>query len=157
MLALFKKSKNNRLTINIPIKGEVIDITEVPDPVFSQKILGDGVAIIPIEERVISPIEGEIIQVTDTKHAIGIKSKNGVEILIHIGLETVAMNGEGFQVHVSEGDRVLEGQLLITFDLDKVKEKAKSILTPVVITNTNETKSIEKSFDQHQWIMKIIR
>jgi sugar PTS system EIIA component len=138
-----------------PIRGKIIDISEVPDAVFSEKMLGDGVAIYPIEGIVISPIAGEVIHVMDTKHAIGLKSKNGIEILIHVGLDTVDMKGEGFEVLVSEGDRVKVGDILLTFDLDKVKEKAKSTITPIVITNMDFINGLEKSLDGIDgWIMK---
>lgn len=156
MLGLFKKDKNNLLILKTPIKGKVIDIEDVPDAVFSQKMVGDGIAIEPIEGKVVSPVDGEILHIMDTKHAIGLKSINGVEILIHIGVDTVEMNGEGFEIHVSEGDKVKAGQLLIAFDLEKVNKKAKSSITPIVITNTDEIKSIEKSNGQdEEWIMKI--
>jgi len=128
----------------------------VPDAVFSQKIVGEGVAIKPLEGKVISPIEGEVLQIMSTKHAIGLKSTSGVEILIHVGVDTVEMKGEGFEIHVSEGDKVKAGQLLITFDLEKVNQKAKSAITPIIITNMEEIKSIEKSNgQQEEWIMKV--
>lgn len=155
MLGLFKKSKDNSLIMISPIKGKIIDISEVPDAVFSEKMLGDGVAIYPIEGIVISPIAGKVIHVMDTKHAIGLKSANGVEILIHVGIDTVDMKGEGFEVLVSEGDRVKVGDILLTFDLDKVKEKAKSTVTPIVITNMDYINGLEKSLDGIDgWIMK---
>jgi len=156
MLGLFKRHKNNPLILKSPIKGQIIDITDVPDAVFSQKIVGDGVAIQPTEGKVISPIEGEVLHIMDTKHAIGLKSTSGVEILIHVGVDTVEMKGEGFEIHVSEGDKVKTGQLLITFDLENVRKKAKSAITPIVITNMEEIESIEKlDGQQEEWIMKI--
>jgi sugar PTS system EIIA component len=155
MIGLFKKNKAHSLMVIPPIRGKIIDISEVPDAVFSEKMLGDGVAIYPIEGIVISPIAGEVIHVMDTKHAIGLKSKNGIEILIHVGLDTVDMKGEGFEVLVSEGDRVKVGDILLTFDLDKVKEKAKSTITPIVITNMDFINGLEKSLDGIDgWIMK---
>jgi sugar PTS system EIIA component len=118
-----------------PLTGTVKSLEEVPDPVFSQKMMGDGIAIDPSEGKVVSPVDGEIMQLFPTKHAVGIKAKNGAELLIHIGLETVSMNGEGFEAHVSEGAKVKKGDALITFDLDLVKEKAKSTVTPIILTN----------------------
>lgn len=156
MIGLFKKNKDNSLMVISPIKGKIIDISEVPDVVFSEKMLGDGVAIYPIEGIVMSPVAGEVIHVMDTKHAIGLKSANGVEILIHVGIDTVDMKGEGFEVHVSEGDKVKLGDILLTFNLDKVKEKAKSTITPIVITNMDSIKGLEKSIDGIDgWIMKV--
>ena len=118
-----------------PLSGNVVELANVPDPTFSQKMMGDGLAIEPTEGKVVSPVDGEIVQFFHTKHAIGIKSKAGAEILIHVGLETVAMNGEGFEGHVKEGDKVKVGDLLITFNINLIKEKASSTITPIVITN----------------------
>lgn len=118
-----------------PITGELVSITEVPDPTFSQKMMGDGVAIKPTDGKVVSPVNGKIVNLFPTKHAVGIESESGVEYLIHIGLETVSLNGEGFEAHVKQGDKVSAGDLLITVDLDIVSEKAESTITPIVITN----------------------
>ena len=141
---LFGKTEEqtNEVVLSSYMKGKVVDITEVPDPVFAQKMMGDGFAIIPEEGKLISPVAGEIIQVFPTKHAFGIKAGE-IELLIHVGLETVAMKGEGFEVAVSAGDRVELGQTLLTYDLELVKEKAKDIITPCVITNMDAGASIE--------------
>lgn len=147
---MFKKffSKNTTIPKTIELKayvsGTIVKLEDVPDPVFSEKMMGDGIAIEPIEGKIVSPVDGEIIQVFPTKHAIGIKTNNGVEILIHIGLETVAMNGEGFNAHVSQGEKVRVGDSLVTFDLELVKEKAKSTIIPIIITNTDKMEKIEK-------------
>ena len=103
-------------------------------------MMGEGIAILPSDGHVLSPVEGEIIQVAPTKHAVGILDKNGLEILIHIGLETVALKGEGFTVTVSPGDNVVVGQPLISFDLHYIQENAKSIMTPIIITNSHTLK-----------------
>ncbi|OIU71327.1 PTS sugar transporter subunit IIA [Rossellomorea aquimaris] len=134
---LFGKKEEAPKTVvaSAPLTGTVKSLEEVPDPVFSQKMMGDGIAIDPSEGKVVSPVDGEIMQLFPTKHAVGIKAKNGAELLIHIGLETVSMNGEGFEAHVSEGSKVSKGDALITFDLDLVKEKAKSTITPIILTN----------------------
>ncbi|QTC43227.1 PTS glucose transporter subunit IIA [Bacillus sp. V3] len=134
---LFGKKEEAPKTVvaSAPLTGTVKSLDEVPDPVFSQKMMGDGIAIDPSEGKVVSPVDGEIMQLFPTKHAVGIKAKNGAELLIHIGLETVSMNGEGFEAHVSEGSKVNKGDALITFDLDLVKEKAKSTITPIILTN----------------------
>lgn len=105
--------------------------------------MGEGVAIQPHEGKVLSPVDGEVIQVIKTKHAIGLQTTDGVEVLIHIGLETVDLKGEGFNVHVATGDKVKVGQSLMEFDLEFIRQHAKSIITPVVITNSNE---INQSF-----------
>lgn len=121
-----------------PLSGFIKQIEKVPDPTFSQKLMGDGLAIEPTDGKVVSPVDGEIILVAETKHAIGIKGNSGVEILIHFGLETVALNGEGFEVHVNQGDRVKAGDELMTVDLDIINKKASSAITPIIITNSND-------------------
>lgn len=126
-----------------PLSGKVLNMDEVPDPAFSEKKLGEGMAIEPAEGKVCSPVDGKIIHVFPTKHAIGIGSETGLEILIHIGVDTVFMEGEGFQEYVKEGDRVKIGQPLLEFSLDLVKEKATSIITPIVITNSNQVDRLE--------------
>ncbi|GAF66745.1 PTS system transporter subunit IIA [Bacillus sp. TS-2] len=138
------QSATKAVKIYAPISGTYMNIEEVPDPTFSQKMMGDGFAIKPEEGQVVSPIDGEIVQVFPTKHAIGLKSNEGVEVLIHVGLETVNMKGEGFVAHVSEGDKVSVGDVLLDFDLALIGEKAESTITPVVLTNQDELSSIEK-------------
>ncbi len=138
------KEKQTEETIVAPLTGTVKNLEDVPDPVFSQKMMGDGIAIDPTEGLVVSPVDGEIIQFFHTKHAIGILSTTGLEILIHVGLETVTMNGEGFTGHVNEGDKVKVGDKLISFDLDLIREKAASTITPIVITNGDILESMEK-------------
>ncbi|WP_251551611.1 PTS sugar transporter subunit IIA [Neobacillus muris] len=128
-----------------PITGTVVQIEDVPDQVFSQKMIGDGLAIDPSEGVVAAPIDGEVVQIFPTYHAVGIRSKNGLEVLIHIGMDTVAMGGEGFEGHVTQGDQVKAGDKLITFNLDLIKEKAASTISPVVITNFEAVESLAKS------------
>lgn len=143
MINLFKKlfGKKEELiqTVQLlsPLTGTAVSLNTVPDPVFSEKMMGDGIAVNPSEGLVVSPVDGEVIQVFPTKHAIGIRAKNGAEILIHIGLETVSLNGEGFETHVKQGDHVAAGDKLVTFDLDIIAEKAKSTITPIIITNSD--------------------
>jgi sugar PTS system EIIA component len=139
-----KKEVKKEETIVAPLTGKIVSIEEVPDPTFSQKMMGDGIAIEPTEGVVVSPVDGEIVQFFHTKHAIGIQSESGAEILIHVGLETVNMNGEGFEGHVNVGDKVKAGDKLLTFDLDLIKEKAASTVTPIVITNGDAVESLDK-------------
>ncbi|MBP0724709.1 PTS transporter subunit IIABC [Bacillus sp. RG28] len=136
------KNTSNKDDIINPIEGEIIPITEVPDQVFSGKMMGDGFAIKPSEGTVLSPVDGEIVNVFPTKHAIGILANNGREILIHIGIDTVKLNGEGFEVFVSQGDKVTKGQKLVNVDLKFVKENAPSIITPVIFTNLAEGQQV---------------
>lgn len=134
---LFKKNKR-KMEIYAPINGQIVSIEDVPDPVFSEKMMGEGIAIIPNEGKVHAPVDGEIVQIPQTKHAVGIRAKDDSEILIHIGLETVSLDGEGFSVSVNVGDTVSVGEPLVQFDLDYVREHAKDIITPIVITNSAE-------------------
>ncbi|MFD1735961.1 PTS glucose transporter subunit IIA [Bacillus salitolerans] len=134
---LFSK-KEQVVHIFSPVKGRILDVTDVPDPVFSQKMMGEGIAIEPSDGEVVSPVDGEVVQVFPTKHAVGIKTKSGVEILIHIGLETVNLNGEGFTSFIKAGDKVKQGDKLISFDLQMIREKAASTITPLIITNTDD-------------------
>lgn len=135
-----KKTKEENITA--PLTGRIFSLENVPDPVFSQKMMGEGFAIEPTNGEVVAPIDGEIVQLFHTKHAIGLKTENGAEIIIHVGLETVAMEGEGFTAHVKEGSKVKKGDKLLTVDLEKIREKAKSTVTPVVVTNSADSKKI---------------
>ncbi|MBT2758114.1 PTS transporter subunit IIABC [Mesobacillus foraminis] len=125
-----------------PIKGEIKPITEVPDAVFSGKMMGDGFAIIPSEGVIVSPVNGKIINLFPTKHAMGILSDSGREILIHVGIDTVNLKGQGFETLVNENDRIEKGQPLLKVDLDYIKQNATSIMTPIVFTNLSEGESV---------------
>ncbi|PAV31608.1 PTS glucose transporter subunit IICBA [Virgibacillus profundi] len=125
-----------------PIKGKLVPITEVPDEVFAGKMMGDGFAIIPEEGLITSPVNGKIINVFPTKHALGIQSEGGREILIHVGIDTVNLKGEGFETLINEGDNVEVGQPLLKADLDYIGEHAKSTITPVVFTNLGDGEKI---------------
>lgn len=135
--------KDTNEVITIPIEGKILSITEVPDQVFSGKMMGDGFAIEPTEGTVVSPVNGEIVNVFPTKHAIGIQSEGGKEILIHFGIDTVKLNGEGFEALVSQGDKVTQGQPVLKVDIAFVKENAPSIITPIVFTNLQEGQKVE--------------
>lgn len=125
-------------TIYAPLKGHVVPLSEVPDQVFSDKLMGDGIAIYPENGEVVAPFDGTVELVFPTKHAIGLKSEAGIEVLIHFGLETVGLKGEGFEVHVESGEEITKGQMLMTVDLDYIKANAKSDVTPVIVTNSGE-------------------
>ncbi|MDQ0229503.1 glucose-specific PTS transporter subunit IIBC [Metabacillus malikii] len=130
-------------TIVAPLTGEIKPITEVPDQVFSGKMMGDGFAILPTNGTVVSPVNGKILNVFPTKHAIGIQSDGGKEILIHFGIDTVNLKGEGFTTFVAEGDIIEQGQKLLEVDIEYVKEHAPSIMTPIVFTNLKEGQSVK--------------
>lgn len=125
--------------VHAPLTGEVTPLSEVPDQVFSEKMMGDGIAIKPSQGEVRAPFNGKVQMIFPTKHAIGLVSDSGLELLIHIGLDTVKLNGEGFTLHVEEGQEVKQGDLLINFDLDYIRNHAKSDITPIIVTQGNIT------------------
>lgn len=140
---LFKKKQpNDQDPMLVPLKGKVVNLEAVPDPVFAEKMMGDGFAIDPADGTIVSPIDGEVITIFPTKHAISLKSKQGREILIHVGLETVQLNGDGFTPLVMDGQKIKKGQELLKVDFDAIKEKVPSILTPVVFTNLGENEKV---------------
>lgn len=125
-----------------PIKGELKSITEVPDQVFAGRMMGDGFAIVPSEGTIVSPVNGKIVNLFPTKHAIGILSDTGREILIHVGIDTVNLKGKGFETLVSENEIVEPGQPLLKVDLEYIKEHATSTITPIVFTNLAEGEKV---------------
>ena len=131
------------VTLVAPLSGVVIPIETVPDPVFARKMVGDGVSIDPVSNQLVSPCDGEVALVHATKHAVTIRHGNGAEVLMHIGLDTVSMEGDGFTSHVNVGQQVKAGDPLISFDLDEVATKAKSLLTQVVISNSDQLDGFE--------------
>ena len=122
--------------------GQVIAITDVKDPVFSQKMMGDGFAVEPENGKIYSPVAGTVTSVFPTKHALGLLTENGLEVLVHIGLDTVSLEGKPFEVHVSEGQKVAAGELLVTADLEAIKAAGRETSTVVVFTNAAAIKSV---------------
>lgn len=135
--SLFSPKKEQ---IHAPLTGKVVLLEEVPDPVFSEKMMGDGIAIDPTQNQVFSPVDGEIVSVFPTKHAITIRSKSGAELLIHMGLETVKLNGEGFHVLVEEGDKIKKGNPIAEFDINKVSNTGTKVITPIILLNVKQFK-----------------
>lgn len=129
--------------IKAPIEGEVIALDQINDAAFASGTMGKGCAIIPTDGKVVAPFDGEIVALFPTKHAIGIKRVDGLELLIHIGLDTVNLNSEGFDAKVKVKDHVKTGDTLVTFDLDLLKSKGYDVTTPVIVTNSNNYKTIE--------------
>ena len=130
-----------------PLKGKAVLMADVPDETFASDVLGMGAAVDPSEGKVVAPADGEVSTLFDTHHAIGLTLDNGMEMLIHVGINTVELNGEGYKAFVSEGDRVTRGQTLITFDIPLIKSKGYKTITPVIITNADDYKSIIKAAD----------
>lgn len=134
---------NGELILASPLKGRVIPLSEVPDETFASGVLGDGVGIQPAEGKVYAPFDCTVAAVFDTKHAIGLETSDGVELLIHIGMDTVKLNGEPFTVYVEAGETVKAGGLLVEFDMDKIKAAGLDTVTPVIVTNPGKYKSIK--------------
>lgn len=128
-------SKTKVLSVFSPLNGKAVPLADVPDPVFSDKVLGDGCAVIPDDGKLYSPVNGEVSSVAETKHAYGFTSEDGLEILVHFGLETVGLKGEGFTPHVSVGDKVKVGDLIAEIDIDLIKEKGLNTITPVLVSD----------------------
>lgn len=139
MFGFLKKPSNE---VAAPVSGTCIRIEEVPDPVFSAKMMGDGFAVIPESDTVVAPMTGEIAMVAETKHAFGMKTKSGIELLVHIGLDTVNLNGEGFTVLAEQGSKVKAGDPVIRFDRTGMEAKGLKTTTMVVFTGGYE-KAVE--------------
>ncbi|MDO4778365.1 MAG: PTS glucose transporter subunit IIA [Tissierellia bacterium] len=134
-----------KIKLLAPFTGKSLDITEVKDETFSQKFLGDGIAVDPKEEIVVAPASGKIIQVFKTKHAF-LMTSQGLELLVHIGMNTVEMKGEGFEYFVNDGDMVEAGQKVAKINLDLIHKKGYNLETPIVITNMDVVKKMDKNF-----------
>lgn len=138
-----KQGKRTTIVVTAPLSGKVISITEVPDPVFSGKMMGDGAAILPEDGKIYAPIDGVLTTIAPTQHAFGYTGENGQEVLVHVGLETVGLNGEGFTVHKKAGDKVKAGDLVAEVDLEFLKNKGLNTVTPVVICGGADGAAVE--------------
>ncbi|MBM7654530.1 beta-glucoside-specific PTS transporter subunit IIABC [Neobacillus cucumis] len=143
-----------------PLKGKVIPLNQVEDAAFSSEVMGKGVAIEPTEGKVVSPVNGVVTTLFNTKHAIGVTSDNGVEVLIHVGMDTVQLEGEPFTAHVQQGDTVKAGDLLVEFDIAKIRAAGLPVTTPVIITNTDDYAEIKptakESIQQKETLLTVI-
>lgn len=128
----------DKCEIKSPLIGDIVNIKDVNDPTFANEIIGKGIAVLPSEGVVYAPFDGEIQMAFATGHAIGLTNEAGVEVLIHVGIDTVKLDGKGFEVHVKAGDRVQQGQKLVTFDIEYIKSQGYDIVTPVIITNLSD-------------------
>ena len=127
---------NAKKQILAPVSGRVVPMSEVNDPTLSQEILGKGVAVVPSEGKVVAPASGEVVVMFETKHAVSIRTEDGAELIIHIGLDTVNLRGEHFTAHVAQGDHVKVGDVLVEFDMEAIKEAGYDVITPIVVCNT---------------------
>ncbi|ATO48797.1 MULTISPECIES: PTS sugar transporter subunit IIA [Brevibacillus] len=142
---LFSRKKEVQPTLLLaPLTGKAVNLEEVPDPVFSQKIAGDGLAIDPTEGVLVAPVDAKVVHLFNTGHAIGLQTADGAEILMHIGIDTVNLNGEGFSAKVTTGQDVKAGDTLIEFDLDIIKKAGYPAITPIIITNSDAVESMKQ-------------
>jgi PTS system D-glucosamine-specific IIA component/PTS system glucose-specific IIA component len=135
MFKFFNKKQKSDLKLIAPATGKAIDLSEVPDPVFAQKMVGDGVAIDVTGDTIVAPADGTLTLVFKTKHAFALTLNNGIELLVHIGLDTVSLDGEGFEQLAQEGTFVKAGTPIIKINRDFILEKGFSLITPVLVTN----------------------
>ena len=155
-----KDTAENAIILGAPAQGTAVAMSQIPDEVFSQGIMGVCCGIEPAEGKVYAPVDGKISQLTDTLHAIGLEAE-GLEILIHVGVDTVEMNGDGFANVVKEGDMVKKGQLLLTMDLEKIRAADHPATVIMAVTNSDDFKSVEPegsgSMQPGEAILKVIK
>lgn len=151
-----KLSNGNKESLIHPLKGQVVELDKISDQAFASGVLGKGVAIIPSANDLVSPVDGTVTTIFPTKHAIGITSNDGAEVLIHIGLNTVELAGEGFDVKVQEGDKVKAGDLLMTIDFAGIQAKGYDITTPIIVTNTDDYLDVIALTDSPEKIVELI-
>ena len=137
-----KEKKDNGLYA--PLAGQAVPVTEVPDPTFAEGMLGDGIAIIPSEGKVYAPCNATVDMMFTTGHAVSLVAENGAEILIHVGLETVGLEGKPFKVHVENGQKVKKGDLMIEVDLEAVKAAGLNTITPMLVCNSGDYATFNK-------------
>ena len=133
-----------------PLTGEAVELSGVPDPVFAEKMVGDGIAIKPTSGTVVAPCDGKVVQIFPTNHAVGIETSTGLDLLIHIGIDTVELKGDGFKRLVEEGGSVKKGQPILEVDLKRIEELGKSIISPFIITNADEVEFKEYKMGEVQ-------
>ena len=145
-MGFFFKTK---VELAAPATGTILPLEQVKDQAFAEKMLGDGVSVIPETGKIVAPCDGTLSYVPDTAHAVALTGPHGLEILIHVGLDTVKLEGRGFTAHVKTGESVKKGQLLISFDLDSLLSQGFDITTPMVITNGDGISKLEKASTGH--------
>ncbi|MEH7495317.1 beta-glucoside-specific PTS transporter subunit IIABC [Neobacillus niacini] len=160
-----KANKENKInltegiTVASPLKGEIVPLKDVSDQVFASEAMGKGVAIVPTEGKVVSPVNGVVTTLIQSKHAIGITSDEGIEILIHVGIDTVQLNGQHFTAHVKQGDQIKAGELLLEFNIEKIQAAGYEVITPIIVTNYAKFSglevTIEKTINQKELLLTI--
>lgn len=144
MFDFLKKKKAGGEIIGAPIEGEVVVSAEISDPTFGEEMLGKGLAIKPAVGKVYAPVDATVGMVFDTKHAISLVTEGGAELLIHVGLDTVSLNGAPFTIHVNADDKVKKGDLMAEFDMDAIKAAGLETITPVIVCNSDDYKEVKR-------------
>lgn len=139
---------NGRIEINAPIPGKIVPLSEVPDETFSSGMLGNGLAVEPSEGKVYAPFDGVCVTLFETLHAMGLQSDEGFELLIHVGLETVSLEGKPFKAHIKSGDRIKKGQLMLEFDMAAIKAAGCELITPVLVVNQDGSREVTVEHDK---------
>ena len=142
-----KVNKAKQSIIDSPITGKIIPLSEVNDQTFASELMGKGAAIIPTVGQAVAPADGEVVSLFRTKHAIGLLTNTGAEILIHIGIDTVKLDGQYFTAHVQTGSKVKKGDVLVSFDIDAITQAGYEITTPIIITNSDDYDDIQCIFN----------
>lgn len=138
-----------QIEISSPMVGELLPLEDVEDEVFASGAMGQGAAILPTEGKLYAPFDGKVVTFFPTKHAIGLADENGVELLIHIGMDTVQLDGEHFEGHVENDQEIKKNDALVTFDIDAIKTAGYPVVTPIIVTNTNDFKQVASEKSQH--------
>lgn len=141
-MGLFDKLFKKGFKVFSPMTGELVELSKVSDPTFGEGILGKGVAIIPTDGSVYAPFDGEVAFVANTKHALSLNSNEGIELLIHVGLDTVKLDGKFFDVKVANGQKFKKGDLLMVADIEEIKKEGYDVITPIVVCNTDAYKKV---------------
>ncbi len=140
----FMKKKDEAEIIAAPVAGEAVESAQINDPTFAEEMLGKGLAIKPSDTKVYAPFDGTVAMVFETKHAVSLTSEKGAEVLIHVGLDTVSLNGEHFTVHTEDGASVKKGDLLLEFDKEAIAAAGFDTIVPVVLCNTDDYKEVRR-------------
>ena len=149
------QNQNGQEEICSPVQGTIIELSQVNDDTFSKGLLGQGFAVIPEDGHYYAPFNGRVKMIFPTKHAIGLVSDTGAEVLIHIGLDTVGLNGQYFESHVSVDQEIKVGDLLITVDIESVKKLGYDMTTPVIVTNSNQYQNIEFNQNNNRFMLVV--
>jgi sugar PTS system EIIA component len=145
LFGLFRRT----YSIVAPVSGKVIELNQVPDPTFAQKLVGDGVAVESVGDVIVAPADGQLVMIFRTNHAFAIRTRENVEVLVHVGIDTIELDGQGFERVIDEGRWVKAGEPVIKLDRQVIADAGKSLITPVIITNLSEVRDLEYFIGNH--------